>query len=198
MSKEEETKDNVVELNDKKDAEKTPKKKSNTRAKKLSNINLDSELNKVRDIQRVNLDVNGTKYFYQIDGQTTTTKEADFINNIKAIIAYSATEKAFDTVTDEEMQSFMASMIIAEVMNIYSDLEVGDTIDEKVKFIVNVTDLGILEDIVTNVPDGILKSIERAEKEIAKLTDQLKSQAEDIKKDIVNLEEKIKEEADNE
>lgn len=177
----------VVELKD-------TKKKKATRAKKLSGANAKAELDKVRDVRKVELDVNGTKYYYEIDGVSTTTKQADFINNIKAIVAYTTTETAFDSVTDEEIEVFMASMLIAEIMHIYSSLEVGTTIEEKVSFVTTVADLGILEDISNNIPDGILEAVELAEKEISKLADDLTKQANEVQEKIAVLEELNKEE----
>lgn len=189
------SKDKKEELKEEKVLDlKDTKKKKATRAKKLSGANAKAELDKVRDVKKVELDVNGTKYYYEIDGVSTTTKQADFINNIKAIVAYTTTETSFDSVTDEEIEVFMASMLIAEIMHVYSSLEVGTTIEEKVSFITTVADLGILEDIGNNIPDGILEAVELAEKEISKLADDLTKKANEVQEKIAVLEELNKEE----
>lgn len=172
--------ENVVDL-DKKKAEKPKEtKKTKSRPKKLSTTNVKNELDKVRDVKRVNLEVNGTEYYYEIDGVSTTTKQADFINNLKAIIAYTTTEEAFETVSEDDIAVFMSSMLIAEIMEIYSTLEVGTMITEKVDFITTITDLGILEDVVANIPQGILDVVTIAEKEISKLTDEIATKANEI------------------
>lgn len=189
------SKDKKEELKEEKVLDlKDTKKKKATRAKKLSGANAKAELDKVRDVKKVELDVNGTKYYYEIDGVSTTTKQADFINNIKAIVAYTTTETSFESVTDEEIEVFMASMLIAEIMHVYSSLEVGTTIEEKVSFITTVADLGILEDIGNNIPDGILEAVELAEKEISKLADDLTKKANEVQEKIAVLEELNKEE----
>lgn len=158
------------------------------RAKKLTGIQLDSQAKDMRKVKKVNLDIAGTKYYYEIDTVPTTTNQANFSQNVRAITAYISTEEAFSTLKEEEISAFMASMVLAELLNIFSTLEVGDTIEEKVNFIAKLNDLNILEEVAENIPEGLQSAIKNAEESISTIVDELTEEASRIQKQIIDLE----------
>lgn len=158
------------------------------RAKKLTGIQLDSQAKDMRKVKKVNLDIAGTKYYYEIDTVPTTTNQANFSQNVRAITAYISTEEAFSTLKEEEISAFMASMVLAELLNIFSTLEVGDTIEEKVNFIAKLNDLNILEEVAESIPEGLQVAIKNAEESISTIVDELTEEASRIQKQIIDLE----------
>lgn len=158
------------------------------RAKKLTGIQLDSQAKDMRKVKKVNLDIAGTKYYYEIDTVPTTTNQANFSQNVRVITAYISTEEAFSTLKEEEISAFMASMVLAELLNIFSTLEVGDTIEEKVNFIAKLNDLNILEEVAENIPEGLQSAIKNAEESISTIVDELTEEASRIQKQIIDLE----------
>lgn len=158
------------------------------RAKKLTGIQLDSQAKDMRKVKKVNLDIAGTKYYYEIDTVPTTTNQANFSQNVRVITAYISTEEAFSTLKEEEISAFMASMVLAELLNIFSTLEVGDTIEEKVNFIAKLNDLNILEEVAESIPEGLQSAIKNAEESISTIVDELTEEASRIQKQIIDLE----------
>ena len=174
-------------------------KKPKQRAKKLTNAQLESQAKSIRKVEKVNLDVSGDKYYFEIDTVPTTTNQANFSQNVRAITAYISTEEAFDTLGQEELTAFMASMVLAELLNIFSTLEVGDTIEDKVNFIATLNDLGVLEDVANSIPEGLTPAIRHAEESIEKIVVELTAEADKIQKQIIDLEKlEIKEETEGE
>lgn len=164
--------------------EKTPKQ----RAKKLTGVQLDSQAKDMRKVKKVNLNIAGTKYYYEIDTVPTTTNQANFSQNVRVLTAYISTEEAFSTLKEEEVSAFMASMVLAELLNVFSTLEVGDTIEEKVNFIAKLNDLNILEEVAENIPEGLQDAIKHAEESISTIVDELVEEASMIQKQIIDLE----------
>ena len=82
----------------------------------------------------------------------------------------------------------MASMILAELLNVFSTLEVGDTIEEKVSFISTLNDLDILEPIAENIPEGLQPAIKYAEDSITIIVDELVKEAQKIQDKIIDIE----------
>ena len=192
MSEKDETKLEVID-GGKQTTKDEPKKKATKqqKVKKLTGTQLKNKANEAREIQRINLEVGGDKYYYEIDTRATTTRQADFIQNIKYLTAYTSTEQAFESFNEEETSRFMASMILAELMHIFSSLEVGETIEEKVSFIATLNDLNILQAVSDNIPEGLFEVIKVAEESISELVDELVAEAEEIQKRVIDLE-KIK------
>lgn len=176
----------VVDGENKENKENKETKKQ--RAKKLTGIQLDSQAKDMRKVKKVNLDIAGTKYYYEIDTVPTTTNQANFSQNVRVITAYISTEEAFSTLKEEEISAFMASMVLAELLNIFSTLEVGDTIEEKVNFIAKLNDLNILEEVAENIPEGLQSAIKNAEESISTIVDELTEEASRIQKQIIDLE----------
>lgn len=164
------------------------KKQTKKRAKKLTGVQLNAQAKDARKVKKVNLDIAGTEYYYEIDTVPTTTNNANFAQNVRVITAYISTEEAFSTLKQEEVSAFMASMVLAELLNIFSTLEVGDTIEEKVNFIATLNDLGILESVAESIPEGLQEAIVNAEESISSIVEELTEEASIIQKKIIDLE----------
>ena len=162
--------------------------KPKERAKKLTTVQLEAKAKDARKVKKVNIEIGGTKYYYEIDTVPTTTTQATFAQNARAITAYISTEEAFDSLKEDEVSAFMASMILAELLNVFSTLEVGDTIEEKVSFISTLNDLDILEPIANSIPEGLQPAIKYAEGSITIIVDELVKEAQKIQDKIIDIE----------
>lgn len=193
MTEKEKTVLEVIDGGEQKESKpKTTKRKT---AKKLTATQMKDKAKEVRQVKKINLEIGGEKFYYEIDTNPTTTRQADFVQNVKVLTAYVSTEQAFNAFSEKETSMFMAGMVLAELMNIFSTLEVGDTIEEKVQFIATLNDVGILQEVSDNIPDGLRPAITNAEESVTALVEDLTKQASEIEKKIIDLE-KLKIEED--
>lgn len=159
-----------------------------SRAKKLTLTQMQKEADKVRGVKKVKLDIGGHDYFYDIDTNPTTSRKADFIQNVKAIVAYTATEPQLEYLRDSDTEMFVSAMVLAELLNVFSSLEVGDTIEEKVNFIATASDLNILGLLTESIPETLTTVLHEANEAVSQIVEDMNEQAKEIQNKIIDLE----------
>lgn len=162
-------------------------RKTNT-GKKLTTVQLNKEAKNARKVKRASVKIGGEDYWYEIDTAPTTSRRADYVQNIRALVAYVSTEEAFDFLNQQQTADFLSAMIVAEIFNVFSTLEVGDTVEEKVEFVGQCTDVGIFAEMVKQIPEELYEVVQEAESSVSKVVDELTAEAKRIEEQIINLE----------
>lgn len=163
------------------------KKETKKRVTKLTKSAIEKEKNKVRKVKDFKVNVGGSEYSYSMDTESTQSKKDEFIQNIKAIVAYVATEEELAELSDEKTTILTSALIIAEIFRIYSSLEVGDTIEDRINFINEMSDIGVLEQVSDNIPEGIREIIDEADKEIKVIVEEFTEESKRINTAILEL-----------
>lgn len=202
-------KEKVIDLNKEVEVKEPAKKtKSKAKAKKLTNAQVTSQIKKTRAVKKVGVTINGDEFYYEIDTVPTATKKEELIRSIKATVLYLIGENddeaklVGDSIENdakfrEEVEAVSGVLIIADIMRIFSDMEVGNTIKEKEQFILDMSDIGIFETMAENIPESLFEIVQETTASVGKELEEVMAQTSGIEKQIIELTqetEKLKEE----
>ena len=87
-----------------------------------------------------------------------------------------------------EFDVIAGSFVLADILSVFSDFEVGDTIEDKQNFLVDLMDIGIFTDIAENLPKSIQSLISGITDKISRVTDEITSKAEEVRLQIEQIE----------
>lgn len=170
-------------------------------AKHLTPTQIQAKIKKSRGIMKVGVTIDGEEFYYNIDTVPTESKKAEIETKIRETISYLLSEdEDKDGLIMElykqnegfknEFDIIAGSFVIADILAVFSDFEVGETIEDKQNFLIDLMDVGIFYDIAENLPESlqslvneITDKISRETDEITKKTEELRLQIEKIEKD---------------
>ena len=170
-------------------------------AKHLTPAQIQAKIKKSRGIMKVGVTIDGEEFYYNIDTVPTESKKAEIETKIRQTLSYFLSEdENKDGLIMElykqnegfknEFDVIAGSFVLADILSVFSDFEVGDTIEDKQNFLVDLMDVGIFTDIAENLPKSIQSliseitdKISRETDEISKKTEELRLQIEKIEKD---------------
>ena len=204
-------KEKVIDLN--KEVEvKEPVKKAKAKAKKLTNAQVTSQLKKTRAVKKVGVTINGDEFYYEIDTVPTATKKEELIRSIKETVLFLLGEDENDAKLisagiendkkfAEEVQVISGVIVVAEIMRIFSDMEVGNTLEEKQQFVLDMSDIGVFTTMAENIPEALFDIVVETTNEISAEMEEIMAQKDNLEKQIIELEQeatKIQEKEDQE
>lgn len=170
-------------------------------AKHLTPAQIQAKIKKSRGIMKVGVTIDGEEFYYNIDTIPTESKKTEIETKIRETLSYllSEDEKQDGLIMElykqnegfkNEFDIIAGSFVIADILAVFSDFEVGETIEDKQNFLVDLMDVGIFNDISENLPESlqslikeITDKISSETDEITKKTEELRSQIEKIEKD---------------
>lgn len=180
-------------------ATKTTKK--TTKPKKLTQTVIKKKIAEIANVQKVLVTVKGDVFQYEIDTEVLGTKATFLDEAITADLGFlmgvgeDGEEYAefFNSLIGEEMiGKTMELLITADIMRIFSDFDIENTVEAKITFIQQMSNIGILGDILDNIPEAIQNKLSEIEEEKSKMFEQLTEQAEKLKEDYKILENQMK------
>lgn len=170
-------------------------------AKHLTPAQIQAKIKKSRGIMKVGVTIDGEEFYYNIDTVPTESKKAEIETKIRKTLSYflSEDENKNGLIMElykqnegfkNEFDIIAGSFVIADILGVFSDFEVGETIEDKQNFLIDLMDVGIFDDIADNLPESlqslikeITDKISRETDEISKKTEELRLQIEKIEKD---------------
>lgn len=181
------------------DVAKEPAKKSKAKAKKLTNAQVTSQIKKARAVKRVGVTINGDEFYYEIDTIPTATKKEELIRSIKETVLYLLGDDENDAQligdgikTDErfaeEVQVISGVIVVAEIMRIFSDMEVGNTLEEKQQFVLDMSDIGVFTTMAENIPEALFDIVIETTEQISAEMEELMAQKDILEKKVVEIE----------
>lgn len=168
-------------------------------AKHLTPAQIQAKIKKSRGIMKVGVTIDGEEFYYNIDTVPTESKKAEIETKIRQTMAYFLAEdedkdglimelyKQNDGFKDE-FDTIAGSFIIADILSVFSDFEVGDTIEDKQNFLVDLMDIGIFTDIAENLPESIQSLIKEITDKISREIDETAAKAEELRLQIEQIE----------
>lgn len=168
-------------------------------AKHLTPAQIQAKIKKSRGIMKVGVTIDGEEFYYNIDTVPTESKKAEIETKIRQTMAYFLAEdedkdglimelyKQNDGFKDE-FNNIVGSFIIADILSVFSDFEVGDTIKDKQNFLVDLMDIGIFTDIAENLPESIRSLISETTDKISREIDETALKAEELRLQIEQIE----------
>jgi len=178
-------------------ATKTTDKKET--AKHLTPAQIQAKIKKSRGIMKVGVTIDGEDFYYNIDTVPTESKKAEIETKIRQTLSYFLSE-------DEDKDGFImelykqndgfknefdiiaGSFVIADILSVFSDFEVGETIEDKQNFLVDLMDIGIFNDIADNLPKSIQSLISEITDKISNEIDETSAKAEELRLQIEQIE----------
>lgn len=170
-------------------------------AKHLTPAQIQAKIKKSRGIMKVGVKIDGEEFYYNIDTIPTESKKAEIETKIRKTISYFLSEdENKDGLIMElykqnegfknEFDIIAGSFAVVDILAVFSDFEIGETIEDKQNFLIDLMDVGIFNDITENLPESlqslvkeITDKISRETDEITKKTEELRLQIEKIEKD---------------
>lgn len=172
-------------------------------AKHLTPAQIQAKIKKSRGIMKVGVTIDGEDFYYNIDTIPTESKKAELETKIRQTMAYFLAEdedkdglimelyKQNDGFKDE-FNIITSSFVIADILSVFSDFEVGDTIEDKQNFLVDLMDVGIFTDVAENLPESIQSLILEITDKISREIDETSAKAEELRLQIEQIEKTIK------
>ena len=168
-------------------------------AKHLTPTQIKAKIKKSRGIMKVGVTIDGEDFYYNIDTIPTESKKAELETKIRQTMAYFLAEdedkdglimelyKQNDGFKDE-FNTITSSFVITDILSVFSDFEVGDTIEDKQNFLVDLIDIGIFTDIAENLPKSIQSLILEITDKISNEIDETSAKAEELRLQIEQIE----------
>lgn len=177
--------------------EKPAKKKA--KAKKLTGAQVTSQIKKTRAVKKVGVTINGEDFYYEIDTVPTASKKEDLVRSIKETVLYLMGEDKNEAmlINDaldndekfaEEVEAVSGILIVAEIMRIFSDMEVGDSLEEKQQFVLDMSDIGVFPTMVENIPKELYDIVIETTTQIGKEMEELVAQKDILEKQVIEIE----------
>lgn len=192
-------KEKVIDINKEVEVatEKPTKKKA--KAKKLTGAQVTSQIKKTRAVKKVGVTINGEDFYYEIDTVPTASKKEDLVRSIKETVLYLLGEDKNDAmlINDalenderfaEEVEAISGVIIVAEIMRIFSDMEVGDSLEEKQQFVLDMSDIGVFPTMVENIPKELYDIVIETTTQIGKEMEELVAQKDILEKQVIEIE----------
>lgn len=189
---------------------KEPAKKTKAKAKKLTSAQIASQVKKARAVKKVGVTINGDEFYYEIDTVPTATKKEELIRSIKETVLFLLGEDENDAklISDgiendkrfaEEVQVISGVIVVAEIMRIFSDMEIGNTLEEKQQFVLDMSDIGVFTTMAENIPEALFDIVIETTNQISAEMEEIMSQKDNLEKQIIEIEKesiKLKENED--
>lgn len=175
-----------------------PKTKKET-SKRLTPAQIKAKIKDSRGIMKVGVTIGGENFYYNIDTIPTESKKAEAETKIRQTLAYFMGEdeekdglimelykqnKGFK----DEFDTIAGAFIMADLLSVFSDFEVGETIEDKQNFLVDLMDIDIFQEITGNLPEAIQKLVKEITEKISKETEELAEKAEELRVQIEQIE----------
>lgn len=172
-------------------------------AKHLTPTQIQAKIKKSRGIMKVGVTIDGEDFYYNIDTVPTESKKAEIETKIRQTLSYFLSEdedkdglimelyKQNDGFKNE-FDIIAGSFVIADILSVFSDFEVGDTIEDKQNFLVDLMDVGIFNDIAENLPESIQSLIKEITDKISREIDETASKTEELRLQIEQIEKENK------
>lgn len=168
-------------------------------AKHLTPAQIKAKIKKSRGIMKVGVTIDGEDFYYNIDTIPTESKKAEIETKIRQTLSYflSEDENKNGLIMElykqnegfkNEFDVIAGSFVLADILSVFSDFEVGDTIEDKQNFLVDLMDVGIFTDIAENLPKSIQSLISEITDKISRETDEITSKAEELRLQIEQIE----------
>ena len=197
----------IVEIAQEEKPKKTTKSKTTKpsakkeTAKHLTPAQIQAKIKKSRGVMKVGVTIDGEDFYYNIDTVPTESKKAEIETKIRKTLSYFLSENENNDglimelykqneAFKDEFDIIAGSFVVIDVLDVFSDFETGETIEDKQNFLVDLIDIGIFNDIAENIPESlqslimeITDKISHETDEITKKTEELRLQIEQIEKD---------------
>lgn len=168
-------------------------------AKHLTPAQIQAKIKKSRGIMKVGVTIDGEEFYYNIDTVPTESKKANVETKVRQTMAYFlAEDEDKDGLIMElykqnegfknEFDIIAGSFVIADILAVFSDFEVGETIEDKQNFLVDLMDIGIFNDISENLPESIKDLITEITDKISRETSEIAGKAEELRLQIEQIE----------
>lgn len=181
--------------------EENPKKTTKTKAteKHLTPAQIKAKIKKSRGIMKVGVTIDGEDFYYNIDTIPTESKKAEIEKRVRQTLSYFLSEnedkdgliielyKQNDDFKNE-FDIIAGTFVIVDILSVFSDFEIGNTIEDKQNFLVDLMDIGIYKDIAENLPKSIQSLIGEITDKIARETDEIASKTEELRLQIEQIE----------
>lgn len=197
MSKEEK----IVEIKPEEKVEKPKAKtkaKAQTKPKKLTPAQVKAQLRKQSAVKTIGLEIGGTEFNIEIDTVPSVSKTEELIRSVKEVVNYflGETTEEFKIVTDamnnesfmNEVEILSGAIIVADIMRIFSDFEIENTLEAKQQFILDMYDLGIFEQITASIPAEIADIVHQTTKAVSQEADKMLEEVRSKKEELDKLE----------
>lgn len=195
----------IVDITQEEKPKKTTKAKTTkTTAKKetakhLTPAQIQAKIKKSRGIMKVGVTIDGEEFYYNIDTVPTESKKAEIETKIRETLSYflSEDENKGGLIMElykqnegfkNEFDIIAGSFVIADLLAVFSDFEVGETIEDKQNFLIDLMDVGIFNDISENLPESIQSLIKEITDKISRETDEITKKTEDLRLQIEKIE----------
>lgn len=168
-------------------------------AKHLTPTQIQAKIKKSRGIMKVGVTIDGEEFYYNIDTVPTESKKAKIETKIRETISYFlAEDDNKDGLIMElykqnegfknEFDIIVGLFVIADILAVFSDFEVGETIEDKQNFLIDLRDVGIFNDIAENLPESIQSLIKEITDKIYSETDEITKKSEELRLQIEKIE----------
>nr|DAD56855.1 MAG TPA: hypothetical protein [Caudoviricetes sp.] len=168
-------------------------------AKHLTPAQIQAKIKKSRGIMKVGVTIDGEEFYYNIDTVPTESKKAEIETKIRETISYLlAEDENKDGLIMElykqnegfknEFDIIAGSFVIADILAVFSDFEVGETIEDKQNFLVDLMDVGIFNDISENLPESLQSLVKELTDKISSETDEITKKTEELRLQIEKIE----------
>lgn len=195
----------IVDITQEEKPKKTTKAKTTkTTAKKetakhLTPAQIQAKIKKSRGIMKVGVTIDGEEFYYNIDTVPTESKKAEIETKIRETLSYflSEDENKGGLIMElykqnegfkNEFDIIAGSFVIADLLAVFSDFEVGETIEDKQNFLIDLMDVGIFNDISENLPESIQSLIKEITDKISRETDEITKKTEELRLQIEKIE----------
>lgn len=180
----------------------TTTKKTTTRkatAKHLTPAQIKAKIKESRGIMKVGVTVGGEEFYYNIDTIPTESKKGEVEQKIRETISYFLSEdEDKDGLIMElykqnegfqkEFNVIAGSFIIIDILSVFSDFEIGNTIEEKQDFLIDLIDIGVFKDISENLPKSLQDLVSEIQAKVARETEEVTAKAEELRLQIEQIE----------
>lgn len=168
-------------------------------AKHLTPAQIQAKIKKSRGIMKVGVTIDGEEFYYNIDTVPTESKKAEIETKIRENLSYFLSEdENKDGLIMElykqnegfknEFDIIAGSFVVADILAVFSDFEVGETIEDKQNFLIDLMDVGIFNDIAENLPESIQSLIKEITDKISSETDEITKKTEELRLQIEKIE----------
>lgn len=168
-------------------------------AKHLTPAQIQAKIKKSRGIMKVGITIDGEEFYYNIDTVPTESKKAEIETKIRETLSYflSEDENKGGLIMElykqnegfkNEFDIIAGSFVIADLLAVFSDFEVGETIEDKQNFLIDLMDVGIFNDISENLPESIQSLVKEITDKISSETDEITKKTEELRLQIEKIE----------
>lgn len=195
----------IVDITQEEKPKKTTKAKTTkTTAKKetakhLTPAQIQAKIKKSRGIMKVGVTIDGEEFYYNIDTVPTESKKLEIETKIRETLSYflSEDEKQDGLIMElykqnegfkNEFDIIAGSFVVVDILAVFSDFEVGETIEDKQNFLIDLMDVGIFNDISENLPESIQSLIKEITDKISRETDEITKKTEELRLQIEKIE----------